>query len=92
MLEIFIGGIILFLVGVVQSALVTRIVLLNGMADLIMVVLIAWSLQKSVKYVSVWLLIGCGISALASELPFLGGTLAYACITTITILARNRFS
>lgn len=72
-MEILIAFPILILCAILQSAVISRLVLLNGYADLVLVVIIAWSLQEKVRYGWFWgLLAGIFISIIsATPIPII---------------------
>ena len=61
---------LLILLVILQSAVVSRIPLLEGQADLILLAVLGWSLQERVRGVWFWVLIGGLAAGLASALPF----------------------
>ena len=70
---------LLGLVVVFQSAVLSRMRLLNGTVDLMLLVLAAWAVQGNVRNAWLWAIVGGLIAGLASALPFgvlLGGYLA----------------
>lgn len=91
MAELGIGTITLAGAVILQSAVLSRMPLLNGMTDLLLLVLVSWCLQRPVKYA--W---GLGILAaifgsIGSGLPLGAAPLAYLLVTGISIFARKRF-
>jgi cell shape-determining protein MreD len=54
----------------IQSGIFSRLPLLNGTVDLVLLVIIAWSLQERVKTAIEWSIIGGLIAGLATALPF----------------------
>ena len=52
-----------------QSAVVSQVQLLSGYADLLLLVLGAWALQKRVKSVWLWAALGCAMLAFVSNMP-----------------------
>ncbi len=63
-------GLILFgILAIIQSTIVSRMPLLNGTADLILLFIIAWALQDRVDTVWQWCLIGGVFASLYSALP-----------------------
>lgn len=80
----------LALLAVLQSGLVSRIPLLHGTADLILLVLVAWALQKRVQTAWQWSIIGGLSVTIISALP-LGAPLAgYLLATGLALLLRRR--
>jgi cell shape-determining protein MreD len=61
------------LLGVImlQVSIFSRITLLHGTADLMLVVIIAWALQQSVKSAWGWAVIGGALVSFTSAMPFL---------------------
>lgn len=57
------------LLVILQSAVVSRLQLIHGSADLVLLVIVAWSLQERVKQAWVWAVVGAGMIALISALP-----------------------
>jgi rod shape-determining protein MreD len=84
-------GLILFgVLAIIQSTIVTRMPLLHGTADLILLFLIAWALQDRVDSAWVWCFIGGIFASLYSALPlgiFLG---AYFICVGIARLLKQR--
>jgi rod shape-determining protein MreD len=82
-----IAGVILFgIVAIIQSTIVCSMPLLNGTADLILLMIIAWALQDRVDTAWQWCLIGGIFASLYSALPFgayLGGYLICVGITRL---------
>lgn len=76
---------ILFVLIILQTTLVTQMTLLNGCADLILLWLAAWALQKQVKSAWFWaILAGISISYI-SAIPWYIPLISYA---AVTLLAR----
>ncbi|RME91264.1 MAG: hypothetical protein D6770_00700 [Anaerolineae bacterium] len=61
---------ILVLVAIVQMAVVGRITLLAGSADLMLLVLVAWALQPQVATAWHWAIAGGALVGFASRLPW----------------------
>ncbi len=60
---------ILILAVILQSAVVTRMSLLNGFADLPLVLVIAWALQEGVTSAWHWAVLGGALTGFVSGLP-----------------------
>ncbi len=75
---------------VLQSAIVSQVRLLHGTADITLLTLIAWALQKRVDTAWQWGLIGGLLMSLFSALPF--GTLlvGYLITTALALFLRQR--
>lgn len=61
---------ILALAVILQSAIVSRITLLSGVADLCLVIVIAWALQNGVTTGWHWAIVGGAFTAFVSGLPW----------------------
>jgi len=61
---------LLLLAVILQSAIVSQVKLLSGYADLPLLVLGAWALQKRVKSAWHWAAIGCGLMMFVSAMPW----------------------
>ena len=73
-----------------QSGILSRIPLLHGTPDLLLLFILAWALQKSVQTAWQWCLIGAAIFALVSALPLGTPLLAYGLATAIALLLRHQ--
>lgn len=91
MVELGIGTVTLAGAAILQSAVLSRMPLLNGLVDLIMLVLISWCLQKSVRYAWGWGLLAAVYASISSGLPLGAAPLAYILVSGITIYAKSRF-
>ncbi|MBS1249343.1 MAG: hypothetical protein MAG431_00920 [Chloroflexi bacterium] len=81
---------VLSIVTILQSAVVSRITLLHGTADIILLTIIAWALQEEVKTGWQWALIGGLLADFLSGLPFGIYTASYLLITGLTLALRVR--
>ena len=81
---------VLSFIAVLQSAVVSRLPLNRGTADLMLVVLVAITLQKSVKTAWQWSIVGGLLTDFFSGLPFGLFTASYLIITGIASLLRER--
>jgi rod shape-determining protein MreD len=62
---------------ILQSSIVSRVTLLSGTADLVLLALLAWAVQERVKTTWQWGLIGGLLVALVSALPLLANLVGY---------------
>jgi rod shape-determining protein MreD len=84
-------GLILFgILAILQSTIVSRMPLLNGTADLILLFIVAWALQDRVESAWQWCLIGGIFASLYSALPFGSYVIAYLIATTIARMLKRR--
>ncbi len=81
---------ILGLLVMLQSAIVSRIPLLHGTTDLVLLALLAWALQKRVQTAWRWVIIGGLLVNIASSLPPLIPLVGYALSTGFALLLRRR--
>jgi rod shape-determining protein MreD len=79
------GGIAIF-----QSAVLSRVPLLMGTADILLLTIIAWSIGNRVKTAWYWSVIGGFLASVSSAMPFGVLTLSYLIITGIAQIVRKR--
>ncbi len=79
------GALVIF-----QSAVISRISLLQGTADLVLLALIAWALQPQVHTAWRWTLIGGVLVNLLSGLPLGIPLLGYLTATGLALVLRKR--
>jgi rod shape-determining protein MreD len=88
---IYLIGLLLFgILAILQSTIVSTMPLLKGTADLILLFIIAWSLQDRVESAWQWCLIGGLLASLYSGLPFGSFILAYLLCVGIARLIKRR--
>lgn len=75
---------------VLQSAIISRITLLHGSADLLLLAVIAWALQKRVDTAWHWSIIAGLMISFVSALPFGVALIAYPLVTGLALLLRHR--
>jgi rod shape-determining protein MreD len=75
---------------VIQSAILSRITLAFGAADLVLLTIIAWGLNEKVETAWHWALIGGLMMSLVSAVPFGALLIGYLLTTFITLLLRRR--
>jgi hypothetical protein len=75
---------------ILQSAVISRVPLLQGTPDTILLVLIAWVLQDRVKTTWQWSLIGGLMIGFSSVLPIYVPTITYLSITSIVLIFRQK--
>jgi len=81
---------ILSILLILQSAVFSRIVLLKGTADLILLALIAWALDKRVKTAWHWCIIGGSLVSFVSAIPLAAPLLGYLLAVGIVLMLRQR--
>ena len=84
-------GLILFgILAILQSTIVSRMPLLYGTADLILLFIVAWALQDRVESAWQWCLIGGILASVYSALPFGTFVVAYLIATGVARLLKRR--
>ncbi len=73
-----------------QAAVVSRMQLLHGTADLLLLTLVAWALQERVKTAWHWSLIGSLFAGLVSALPLFVFPAGYLVTTGLALYLRRR--
>ena len=81
---------VLLLLTILQTTIASRLPLLLGTADLVLVALVAWALQERVKNAWVWTLIGGVMISFLSALPMYTPLIGYLIITGIARLLQRR--
>jgi hypothetical protein len=75
---------------ITQSVVVSRLPLLHGTADIILLVLVAWALQEKVKHAWAWTLIAGLMVSLDSGMPYFSPLIGYLLVVAIArILQRH---
>lgn len=90
-MAIFLALPILGLMVILQSAIFSQIHLLYGTLDLVLLVLIAWSVQERVTTAWHWGVIAGLLASLATAIPAAAIILAYVAATGIAISMRRIF-
>jgi len=81
---------ILSILTILQSAIVSRLSLLQGTADIILLVIIAWALQERVRSAWQWSLLGGFLVGFVSVIPTVLPIITYLTITGVVLLVRRR--
>ena len=80
---------ILSFLMILQSAIVSRLSLLQGTADIILLVIIAWALQERVRSAWQWSIFGGFLVGFVSIVPTILPILTYLFITGSVLLVRR---
>lgn len=75
---------------IIQSSIVSRMPLLEGTADLLLLAIISWALQKRVQTAWQWCIIGGLIFGLVSNLSFAVPVIGYSLATGLALYLRRR--
>jgi hypothetical protein len=81
---------LLGLAVIVQSAIVGQLTLLHGVADVLLVMLAAWALQKRVSTAFQWAFLAALMSSLVSRLPWFIYLPAYGGTVALGLLLQRR--
>jgi rod shape-determining protein MreD len=81
---------ILGVLAILQSSLISRLPLLQGTPDLIMLAIITWSMQKRVQTAWQWSIIGGLMAGLYSAVPFGVYLTGYGLTTGLALVLRRR--
>ena len=81
---------VLVTVMMVQLAIFSQLPLLSGTSDLILLVLIAWSLHEKSKNAWFWAVVGGGLVSIISAIPYGVPLLLYPAITTVVRIGSSR--
>lgn len=76
--------------AILQSSMISRFTLLHGTADLVMLTLIAWALQKQVQTAWQWSIIGGLAMNITSAIPLGVPVISYAVTTGMALVLRRR--
>lgn len=74
----------------VQLAVISRLPLLHGTADIVLLVLISWALQDRAKAVWFWVLVGGGMVTFVSGMPFYMPFFGYLVVIGLTRLLQRQ--
>lgn len=75
---------------ILQTTILSRFPLLQGSADLVLIAVIAWALQKRVQTAWQWGIIGGLMVGIVSGLPFWVGFVTYSLGVAIALILRQR--
>ena len=75
---------------ILQSGIISRIPLLQGTPDLLLLFILGWAMQKRVQTAWQWCIIGALIFSLVSALPFGTPLLGYGLATGVALLLRKQ--
>lgn len=73
-----------------QSAVLSKVPLLQGTTDLVLVALLAWALQKRVRTAWFWAIMGGLLVGYVSALPFGAQLLGYLLAVGVAVLLKQR--
>jgi hypothetical protein len=89
-MAILIAAPILALLIMIQTAVLSKIPLLQGTTDLVLVALLAWALQKRVRTAWFWAIMGGLLVGYVSALPFGAVLLGYLLAVGLAVLLKQR--
>jgi len=86
----FLAMIVLGASLMIQTGIISRLPLLHGTADLMLLVLLSWVLQERVKAVWFWVLLCGGMVSLVSGLPFFMPVFGYLIVAGLARILRRQ--
>lgn len=89
--EILITFPIMTIAGILESTVFSRIHILHGTADLIMLMIIAWTLHPHTKFSWLWLVLGSVIMTYLSAIPMYGYFIVYTILWLFIQFLKSRF-
>jgi len=75
---------------ILQTTIVSRLTLIDGAADLVLLVVVAWSLQDRARNAWVWAVFAGALISYMSALPFLAPLISYVIIVGVARVFHNR--
>jgi len=81
---------VLVIVVMLQTIVISSLPLLHGFADLVLLVLVAWSLQDRVKNAWIWTIIAGLMVGYSSALPWFVPLVGYLLVTAVAYIVRRR--
>jgi rod shape-determining protein MreD len=81
---------LLTLLMIFQSSVVSRMPLIHGTADIILLVIIAWALQNRVRTAWIWSIVGGLLVGFISALHFTVPMVSYLLVTGLALTLRRR--
>jgi len=81
---------VIFLAVLLQSAIVSRITLLSGIADLPLVMLAAWAMQEEVETAWHWAIAACVLVGFVSGLSWVVPVLSYLFVIALAQVLQRR--
>lgn len=89
-LEILLAFPILTIITLFQTAVASRVFLLHGSPDLVLLVILAWTLQERVTTAWHWAVIGSLLVSIPSTQPVYATIAGYLLATGVTMLLKKR--
>ena len=89
-MEVLLAFPVLILAFILQTTIVSRITLISGTADLMMLILCAWALQEKSRNAWMWAILGGLAISFGSAIPFFVYPLIYLVIVGIAQIFRSR--
>lgn len=89
-MQVIIAIPVFVLLTIIQTAIISKMPLLQGTADIVLLAVIAWAIQEPVRTAWQWSLIGGALIGFASALPLSIPIISYLSITGITLAIRRR--
>lgn len=81
---------LLALAVILQSSIISQVKLLSGYADLMLIILAAWALQKRVKSAWHWAVLGCTMLGFISRMPWPVIVIGYLMVVFVAQILQKR--
>lgn len=81
---------IFIVIVMLQTSIISNTPMLQGSADLILLVIIAWTIQEEVRAYWLWTIVACLLLGFVSESPLYLTLFAYLSLTAIVRYTRRR--
>ena len=81
---------LLLLAVIVQSAVISQVKLISGYADLLLLILCAWALQKRVESAWHWAALTCALLAFVTNMPWIVLVIGYFAVIYIAQTLQKR--
>jgi len=91
LIEIILAFLVITGAAIFESAILSRLALIHGIADLYMLLIVAWTIQPYVKRPWIWWGVASLFSILTSATPFGVLPLAYLVVFVFAFFLRQRF-
>ena len=89
-MAVLLGFPIIGLLVMLQIAVFSNLTILNGAADIVLIAIIAWSLQDQVKHSWIWAVVGGTLMSLVSAIPFFPYLVGYGLMVFVAQVIKGR--
>lgn len=89
-MAILVGLPVLALTVILQSTVFSRVTLLNGSVDLVLIVILSWALNRKVKDEWIWAIMGGAMLGFVSAIPVWVPIVGLLLVTAIAVSVKQR--